>query len=165
MFSCPVRSYITFQPPAMERLNIQIKLVHSMSYYIFMSTFCFHSHWTGCPHFCIYMFCFVSRLKSDNVWSFNALLAPFMTSFHYSIAFLIISYGPSLCMVYIYISAYCSSPRYDNYTPISGWGLGSAFLLLCFLLLVSLTVSMVCSYVRLLSLWLFFTRIGIHTVC
>ena len=81
-------------------------------------------------------------------------LAPFMTSFHYSIAFLIILYGPSLCMVYIYISAYCSSPRYDNYTPKSGWWLGSAFLLLCFLLLVSLTVSTFCFcfYVCLLSL-------------
>ena len=41
MFACPVRSYIIHQPPAMERLNIQIKLVHSMSYYIFMSTIFF----------------------------------------------------------------------------------------------------------------------------
>ena len=59
MFAYPVHSYITYQTPAR---------VYSFLY--------------------IYVL-LVSRLKNDNVWSFNALLAPFMTSFHLSITFLI----------------------------------------------------------------------------
>ena len=64
----------------------------------------------------------VSRLKSDYVWSFNALLVPFMPSFHYIPHYFIwvsIVHG-----VYIYILLLLLLPRSDDDTPRSGWGLG-----------------------------------------
>ena len=82
MFACPVHSYITYQSPARENLNIKIKFVHSMSFYIFMSTILSSPLNRVISLLYIYVL-LVSRLKSDNVWSFNALSVPFMPSFHY----------------------------------------------------------------------------------
>ena len=64
----------------------------------------------------------VSRLKSDYVWSFNALSVPFMPSFHYIPHYFIwvsIVHG-----VYIYFFIVLLLPRYDNDTPRYGRGLG-----------------------------------------
>ena len=67
MFACPVHSYINDLPLTMESMNLKIKIVYSVSLHSIMSV-------TIEPgvSFCIYIY--VSRLKSDNVWPFNALL-------------------------------------------------------------------------------------------
>ena len=66
----------------------------------------------------------VSQLESDFVGSCNALLVPFITSFHIFITF---SYGSPSCMMYIHISLFTISINFDNYTPRSRRGLGSNF--------------------------------------
>ena len=71
----------------------------------------------------------VSRLESDLFGSCNALLAPFITSFHIIITF---SYGSPSCMMYIYISLFTIPIDFDNYMPRSGRGVRFKTCILCY---------------------------------
>ena len=77
----------------------------------------------------------VSRLKSDNVWSRNALCVPFMSSHCH----LIYSYGSPSCMVYIYFCNVLIIMITTRLDP--GWGLCQTFFILCLYYLL-----VVCSY-------------------
>ena len=95
------------------------KFVHSMSYSISCQPFLSLSLNRVFPFVYIFVL-LVLRLKSDNVWSFNALSVPFMPSFHYIPHSFILAF-----IVHVYI--FCLLlllPRYDNDTPRSAWGLG-----------------------------------------
>ena len=77
----------------------------------------------------IYVNMLVSRLESDLFGSCNALLVPFITSFHILITF---SYGSPSCMLYIYISLFTIPIDFDNYTPRSGRGVRFKTFILCY---------------------------------
>ena len=81
-------------------MNFKSKFVYSMSYSISCQPFLSLSLNRVYPFVYIYVL-LVSRLKSDNVWSFNALSVPLMPSFHYIPHSFI---WASLCMMYIYFS-------------------------------------------------------------
>ena len=103
-------------------MNIQIK--STMLCHYIMSTIISFSLNPGVS-FLYYMFMLVLRLKSD-LLACNALLVPFLFSFHILITF---SYGSPSCLMYIYI---VTIPTYcDYYTPRSGSGIRFKTFILC----------------------------------